>query len=185
MTSPFTSLEPEDRRELLRATGAKHGLKVFIETGTNQGLTPLALLHSFERIYTIELDERLHRAALRMFKDQPHVTCMKGNSGQLLTRVMAGIDEPALVWLDGHYSGPGTAFTEESTPIRDELAVLLEDPRPHVIFVDDARIFGGGPEHDLYPHYAPYPDLTWVEETVGEHGYTYELADDIMRLYPA
>lgn len=178
----FDSLEPEDRREVLRQLGREYGLNIFIETGTNQGLTPLALKDSFEQLFTIELDDQLFVRATQMFTNTANVTCLHGDSTFELPKVLAEIDEPALVWLDGHYSGPGTAHGAESSPIREELEILFNDGRPHVILVDDARIFEGGPEHDLYPHYATYPSLKWVEEYAGEFGYSYDLRDDIIRL---
>lgn len=180
----FTSLEPEDRRVLLGELGAKYGLDVFIETGTNQGLTPLALKDSFGQLYTIELDPTLHQRAQRMFRGITNVECLQGDSTDVLPAVLDKIDGPALVWLDGHYSGPGTAHGAESTPVREELAILFGDGRPHIILVDDARIFDGGPEHELYPHYATYPPLKWVADYAFEHDYDYELRDDIIRLVP-
>lgn len=184
--SLFTSLEPEERRELLREAGQTYGLNTFIETGTNQGLTPLALINSFDRLHTIELDNELFQRAHRMFESYGgRVQCWPGNSTDVLPRILAVIDEPALVWLDGHYSGPGTAFTPESTPIREELRILFNDGRPHVIYVDDARIFDGGPEHTLYPHYEPYPSIRWVEDYAVGNKYNFVLEDDIMKLTPA
>lgn len=181
----FASLEPEDRRELLREYGRTCGRRIFIETGTNQGLTPLALVSSFDQLFTIELDDALFSRARDMFAGYPNVHCLHGDSTYMLPEVLARIEEPALVWLDGHYSGPGTAHGEQSSPIREELRILFEDKRPHVILVDDARIFGGGPEHTLYPHYEPYPELGWVQSFAQEHDYTYYLDRDIMRLLPS
>lgn len=180
----FTSLEPEARRDLLRTYGEMYGLDVLVETGTNEGKTPLALKDSFADVYTIELDPLLHSCAVSLFADTPNVTCVHGDSAHVLPGVLAEFDGPALVWLDGHYSGPGTAHGPDSSPIRDELRILFDDGRKHVILVDDARIFDGGPEHLLYDHYLEYPSLDWVEDFAIDHGYDYCLQDDIIRLTP-
>ncbi len=178
----FISLEPEDRREVIRTLGADYN--VLIETGTNQGLTPMALVQSFKEIYTIELEASLYEAARRKLSSYPNIHCLHGDSTLVLPNVLDLIREPAVVWLDGHYSGPGTAHGVFSTPIREELQILFKDGRPHLILIDDARIFDGGPEHELYEHYYEYPTLLWVQEVAESYGYSYELKDDIIRLTP-
>lgn len=182
--STFTSLEPEERRDLLRDYGRDFELNVLVETGTNEGKTPLALLYSFARIFTIELDPDLFWKARQMFAHHRNVECLHGDSTDILPDVLSRIDEPALFWLDGHYSGPGTGHGVKSSPICEELNLILADDKPHVILVDDARIFDGGPEHELYPHYLEYPSLDWVQKLASDHGYSFVLARDIMRLTP-
>lgn len=176
-------LSAEERREVLREYGKLYNLHVLIETGTNDGGTPWALRDDFDRIFTIELGKKQWSDAVQMFGEFPHIECLFGDSADVLPDVLARISEPALVWLDGHHSGPGTAHGETlSTPIREELQTLFADGRHHVIIVDDARIFGGGPEHDMYDHYADYPSLDWVEELARSNGYIYDLRDDMIRL---
>lgn len=182
-TGPDLFLQAEERRHILSKYGKEWGLNVFIETGTNRGETPEALMHQFRDLYTIELDKRMWQIACGLFEGT-NVRCLYGDSAEVLPQILQEITEPALVWLDGHYSGPGTAHGTISTPIRDELKILLSDGRPHVILVDDARIFEGGPEHNMYDHYAAYPSLEWVEEYARSFGYDFILQDDIMRLTP-
>lgn len=177
-------MSAEARREVLKNYGQLYHLHVFIETGTNQGTTPWVLKDLFTKLYTIELHNGMWAAAVTMFADYPQVKCLYGDSALILPQILNEIDEAALVWLDGHYCGEGTAHAELSTPIRDELRILLQDQLPHVILVDDARVFEGGPEHDMYEHYADYPSLQWVEELAKKYGYSYELRDDIIRLVP-
>lgn len=172
------------RRDILRAYGHQHGLRVFVETGTNEGDTPWALSGDFDTLFTIELDPGLAQAATARFAGYPHITCLQGDSTAVLPHVLTLFDGPALVWLDGHFSGPNTAHGPLSTPIRAELAALFADGRRHVILIDDARIFDGEAEHGMYAHYADYPALSWVQDLAGTNGYDYELADDIVRLVP-
>lgn len=184
MTTTELFLPAAVRREILQDYGNRYGLKVFIETGTNEGDTPWALKGSFRNLFTIELDEHLHAVAARRFARHRHVVCVQGDSATVLPKVLGMFKGPALVWLDGHYSGPGTAHGEISTPIREELTTLFADGRPHIILVDDARIFEGQPEHEMYDHYATYPSLEWIEELAHEHEYDYAMSDDIVRLTP-
>lgn len=181
----FEPMEFEGRRDVLRDLGRRHGLNVLVETGTNRGGTPRALCNDFAQIHTIELDRGLHQEARIMFRHHPHIECLQGDSGEVLTKVLDRLSGPALIWLDGHYSGPGTAHGIDSTPIRRELAALFADGRPHVILIDDARIFGGGPEHGDEDHYRSYPDLHWIRDVAVAHGYGFEVDKDIIRLTPA
>ena len=61
---------------------------------------------------------------------------------------MKVLSEPALFWLDGHYSGGGTARGATDTPVVEELtAVLGSRERRHAVVVDDARCFGSDPAY--------------------------------------
>jgi hypothetical protein len=172
-------LEAPERREILRQYGEKYRLKTFVETGTSTGDTPWYLKDSFEVLFTIELHEQLYLNALEKFRGT-RITALYGDSTVVLPKVLDSFDGPALVWLDGHHSGPGTAHGDRDTPVVQELEILFGDGRRHVILVDDARCF----EHFDYPHYADYPTCEWVEEIATAHDYDYELRDDIMRLTP-
>lgn len=177
-------MSAEERRTVLLEYGQRFDLRVFIETGTNTGDTPWALKGSFDDLFTIELDDRLHRAAVRRFLNDPHVHVLQGDSTDVLPEVLNIVKGPALVWLDGHHSGPGTAHGALDTPVVQELETLFNDSRKHVILVDDARIFDGQPEHNDEPHYHDYPSVEWIAEQADIHGYDFELKDDIIRLTP-
>lgn len=178
-------MSADQRREVLQKYGEHYGLNVFIETGTNDGGTPWLLKDQFRELYTIELAPRLWREAERRFQDIPNVHCLQGDSTVVLPQVLEAINEPALVWLDGHYSGGITAHGDLDTPVKQELEALFADGRNHVILVDDARIFLGGPEHLDEPHYHDYPSIDWVRQTAIENGFDFLLEDDIMRLTPS
>ena len=62
---------------------------------------------------------------------------------------MPELPEPALFWLDGHYSGGVTALGTTTTPIFAELQEIeLSKRKSDVILIDDIRLFNG---HDGYP----------------------------------
>lgn len=183
-SQPIRYMSAEERREVLAEYGHRYNLKVFIETGTNDGGTPLYLKDQFDILYTIELGEAQWRRALFNLSKYPNIVALLGDSTFILPKVLKLIDQPALVWLDGHHSGGDTARGELDTPVVQELEALFADNLRHVILVDDARIFDGGPEHDDEPHYKDYPSLDWVRDYAHSHGFTYELKDDIIRLVP-
>jgi hypothetical protein len=174
-------LTANQRRDVLRDYGKRYGLRVFIETGTNDGGTPWALKDDFDELHTIELGQAQWRAAVDLFRDHPHVTCLLGDSADVLPTVLAGIDEPALVWLDGHWSGGSTARGRRDTPVLQELVAIFATGVPHVVLVDDARLFEGMSDHDEQPN---WPHIDDVRSLAEHHGYSYDLTDDIIRLTP-
>ena len=182
-------LTANERREVLRLYGQNYGLDVFIETGTNDGGTPLYLKDDFKELHTIELGERQYRAALQTFAPYPWVTCHLGNSAQVLAEVLLSVDEPALIWLDGHYSGPGTAQGPQNCPAIAEIECIILDGREHVVLVDDARCFYGGKHNPIggtpmYDHYSTWDSLERVQELAESGGFKFEVKDDIIRLTP-
>ncbi len=177
-------LPVESRRAVLRDYGQLYGLNVFIETGTHMGGTPMALKDDFKELHTIELGESMFQRARDMLRPYSQVTCWQGDSAEVLPKVLDAIDSPAVVWLDGHHSGPGTARGPVDSPIRDELRILFDDGRSHVILIDDMRCFDGGSEHGLEPHYACYPSISWLRKQAEANGYDFIVQDDIARLTP-
>ena len=82
-------------------------------------------------------------------KTDDSVTVLHGNSGALLAgpafRTEA-MPEPALFFLDGHYSGGDTALADdgEHSPLFKELAAIFSRGNAgDVIVVDDVRCFRG------------------------------------------
>lgn len=128
----------------LRRFQRSYALKTLVESGTYRGRTVAAMLDRFEQIYTIELDEVLWERACSRFAQYPHVHVVQGNSSDVLPSVLEAICVPCLFWLDGHYSGAGTAHGPQASPIIEELAAIRSHHRKdHVILIDDAREFSG------------------------------------------
>jgi hypothetical protein len=165
---------PFVKQRLLKQCAARYGLRTFIETGTFAGETTAALADSVDRVVSIELDSALAEAARVRFAATPHVTILQGNSGELLRRAIASLTEPALFWLDGHYSGSITARGAQDSPITDEIDAILGHPTPgHVVLIDDARYFNGGDG---------YPTIDALREKILSRapGSRVEVADDII-----
>lgn len=133
------------KRWVLRRLAREHGLRVFVETGTYQGGTIASLQSHFDKIHSIELNNEFYQLAKQKFAQNEKVRIYSGDSGRILSEILAGLHEPALFWLDAHYSGGLTARGEQDTPIREELRAILSHPvAGHVIAIDDASDFGTG-----------------------------------------
>ena len=131
------------KQELIRKTAEENGLTILIETGTYLGDMVFAMQKSFKKIISIELSDHFYRKAVDRFRKHNNVTILHGDSGALLKEVVSGLSSPALFWLDGHYSGGQTAKGAKECPIYEELTGILTSPYPHVILIDDARLFVG------------------------------------------
>jgi hypothetical protein len=159
-------------RTLIRY-GRRHGTSTLVETGTYEGETVAACLHHFERIYTVELDQALYTAARDRFADEPTVTVIHGDSYAELSRLASELAEPALFWLDAHYSFGETAKGPHDPPLPWELRAILERGKPDVILIDDARHMGVLPD---------YPSIEEIRRLVGERGSSFEVRRDIIRI---
>lgn len=169
---------PAYKQSVIRAYAAKHELQTLIETGTCAGATIAACLHSFETIHSIELSEELHSAAVRRFERRPKVKLWRGDSASQLPRVLMGLAEPALFWLDAHYSGAGTAQAAIDTPVAEELKAIANHPiRGHVLLIDDARHFTG---INGYPTVKECKDIS----SVLFPSHQFEVEHDIIRITP-
>lgn len=122
----------------------KHKLTTFIETGTYLGDMIFALEPYFTDIFSIEIDETLYSKAKQRFKNSKNIILHHGDSGRVLQKVLAEIQDQSLIWLDGHYSGPGTGMAEMSTPIIDELNAIRDFcHNESLVVIDDLHCFNG------------------------------------------
>jgi len=116
----------------------------FVETGSLEGAgIEGALKAGFSEIHSIELFERWYLLCTEKFKQNPNVHLWQGDSSVVLEEVISEIREPITFWLDGHWSGQGTALGETKTPIMKELEAIQRHPiKTHTILIDDVRCFG-------------------------------------------
>jgi hypothetical protein len=125
--------------------------RIMVETGTLLGDMVESMKQRFQRIYSIEISPELARKAQQRFADDSHVEIIENDSAIALRNLVPMLSEPALFWLDGHYSGGNTGKGEKETPIMEELETILSSDIPHVILVDDARCFGTGKDYPGVP----------------------------------
>jgi hypothetical protein len=132
------------KQTIIKDYQRRFGLRVFVETGTFAGEMVDAVLGRFDRIYSIELDDGWYAHAVDRFRGRSDVTLLQGDSAARLPEVLAQVREPALFWLDAHYSGPITARGPLDSPIGQELDAIAAHPiGGHVVLIDDMRGFNG------------------------------------------
>jgi len=129
---------------VINANTAKERPRVFIETGTYKGDTVAEMKTAFDRVISIEVDEALYRKACERFKRDANVSIRHGDCVSELPAVLSGLKEPAVFWLDGHYSGGETGKGVVDDPVLISLEQIAAHPvKGHLIFIDDARTFDG------------------------------------------
>lgn len=116
---------------------------VFIETGSYKGDTiQLALELDFKQIHSIELAEGLFNQCKERFKENDKVVLYKGDSLQILPKILENLNEPAVFWLDAHYSFGETTMAELYCPLYQELDIIKKHKiKNHCILIDDVRLF--------------------------------------------
>jgi len=167
------------KQRTIRSLADRFGLKILVETGTYYGDMVEAMKRRFSQIYSIELNRELSEKAAKRFRGERHVRIIQGDSGTALGRLVGQLDQPALFYLDGHYSGGTTAKGDNDTPIYEELAHIFNArDRGHVIVIDDARCFGTDPA---------YPSIEQLKKFVGSQlpDARIEIEDDSIRITPA
>ena len=153
----------------------KYNYEILVETGTYMGDMVEAQKTIFRKVFSIELGVDLYNAAVKRFKNDNNVMIINGDSGKELPKVLLDINEPAIFWLDGHYSAGITAKGDKECPIFEELdAILVNKKLNHVLLIDDARCFNG--EGD-------YPLIEKLTEYIKgkNNNYKVEVKDDIIR----
>ena len=142
---------PHLKRRTIVNLANTHNFESFVETGTYRGdmLARISKKTSINEIVSIELDKRLAEEAQFRFNKDTKIRILQGDSGAVLSSITNGLPQPALFWLDGHYSGGVTALGETTTPIFMELQAINASKRESdLLLIDDIRLFNG---HDGYP----------------------------------
>lgn len=136
----------EIRRKFLDSVfqqcGKGHLPRIFVETGTYRGDLTVDVCNQFGRVHTIELSPKWHTYSADRLKEYHHVTCHLGDSGVLLTQLAANISEPAVFFLDAHFSGGETALGKEEVPLLRELSALSIRSQKDLVIIDDLRLVG-------------------------------------------
>lgn len=172
------TLTSEARCEAIRKCALQHwDVRNFVETGTADGSTCRILSNVFEQLHTIEIVPTLYKSAVNHLAPYSNIQCHFGDSAEVLPGLLEKINAPTFFWLDGHYCGSREARGPKDTPVEDELEIIFATGLPHVVFIDDARLFGRDPA---------YPTLERVRELITSQDieYTFSYVDDMMRAIP-
>jgi uncharacterized protein YqfB (UPF0267 family) len=134
--------EAEFKRSCLKRLQAVYKYDYFVETGTHLGETPLALQKLFKKIFTIELSDMLYEAAKKKFAPFSNIMSIRGDSAVELRKIIPAIDRPTIFFLDGHYSGAGTALGAKTHPMQEELSAIAQNVvAGHIVVIDDMSDF--------------------------------------------
>jgi hypothetical protein len=153
----------------------KYNISILVETGTFLGDMVEAQKRRFNQIFSIELGVDLYRNTLKRFRRNEHIKILLGDSGKVLPDILSEINEPAIFWLDGHYSAGITAKGDKDCPIYEELNAIFNSKKfNHILLIDDARCFNG--EGD-------YPTIEDLSSFINsrDKNYTVEIKNDIIR----
>jgi len=130
------------KRQRIYDLQKKHQFDLFVETGTFYGQMVNAMKARFNKVVSIEIYEPLFKINDLAFKHTDHVTIMLGDSAKVLKTIMSWKNQSILFWLDGHYSGRGTGKGNQTSPIIEELDIILSNmPKKLCLVIDDLRLF--------------------------------------------
>mgnify|MGYP005630339013 CR=1 FL=1 len=109
-------LEDKQKHKKIIDYCKKHNVKKYIETGAYRGKTVEAIFMAKKLgninvvdIFAIELSEQHANKLLKTYNSRYiDVHIHKGDTVKELPKVLQKITEPALFWLDAHYSGGDT-----------------------------------------------------------------------------
>lgn len=153
----------------------KFGYTTFVETGTFMGDMVQAQKKNFKQIISIELGNELYKKAKKRFINDTNVSIVLGDSGKMLPSILKDINNPAIFWLDGHYSEGITAKGSTDCPIFEELDAILDNKRMnHILLIDDARCFNG---------ISDYPSIEKISTYISSKNVAFkvEVKDDTIR----
>jgi hypothetical protein len=135
------------KRRYLRRVFEDRGHDVLVESGTYLGDTVASFEQHARLVVSVELHPGLYERACRRFAGNPKVRLLHGDGVEVIPRVVAELDAPPLIWLDGHYSKEGTARGDEMEPALTLLARLGPVTKPGTtVVIDDLRMFGAHSE---------------------------------------
>lgn len=168
----------DEKAGVIRRYAETHNLDVLVETGTYKGDMVAKLAGNFRKIFSIELGKELYDKAKHRFRPFGHVNIVWGDSATMLAPVILLLDEPALFWLDAHFSGEDTANNGKMTPVVSEMEAIIKLAKPgSVVLIDDAR--------DFVPEKGHPPLEQFCSAVKNEmRGINVLVADDIIRITP-
>jgi len=120
----------------------------FIETGTYKGETITKMSPLFKTLHTIEISKKLYNKATLKLKSYDNINLHLGDSINVLNELIPNIDDNIILFLDGHWSMGITEKGEKEVPLIEELNIIKDKLIGNaIIIIDDARLFGKGPNN--------------------------------------
>jgi hypothetical protein len=140
---------------------------IFIETGTHVAKSAIWAADWFKQVYTIESVNHYYlRSQQNIIQSgKRNIELFYGRSQDILPNIVNALNEPAVIWLDAHWSRDLEGQKPSIVcPVIEELKIISNSN--HIILIDDARLFGsnGWPSLDHVMQYLP--KTSYVEDDV-------------------
>jgi hypothetical protein len=119
--------------------------KCFVETGTYQGETIMSMEPFFNHLYTIEISPLYYERTKNNYR-RNKINFILGDSSKVFLHLLPEIEEPAIFFLDGHWSSGDTGRGEKDCPLNEEINLITTlFKHDAILIVDDYRLFGHSP----------------------------------------
>lgn len=138
------TLLKEDLHKILELSESnKKDYPYFIETGTYMGETILRFIDDFEKLYTIELSDKIYDEFNKKNYNRNKLKSILGDSSIVLKDVIDELRGNSIFFLDGHYSSCDTGKGNKDVPLNEELKMINDNFKyKSLIIIDDLRLFG-------------------------------------------
>lgn len=119
--------------------------KIFVETGTAYGQSLKEIYPYFEKIFTVEISEKLWEWLHPQIENLNHVEHVLGDSLVEIPKFLKSLTENDKVffWLDAHWSQGFSSKNHLDVPLIEECVIIDNDYKSDtaVILIDDVRMF--------------------------------------------
>jgi len=168
-----------DKRRIVSEVARQSSIRNLLGTETCEEMVA-AQLPNFDKIITIDPDDRLCSSVLKRFAPHPNFDVANGASHQILPKVLLRFSGPVLCWMEGYYR-KGSARGKCDAPIWDELrAVFKRNVHGDRVLIDGAHLFALGWLSREYPSISRLRQFVSSEQP----NYTVEVRRDIIQIVP-
>lgn len=144
-------------------------IQAFVETGTYYGDTAMWAAVHFPQVITIEYSRSIYEKAIARHGQTPNVNFVFGDSRTILQTILPMLRGPAVIWLDGHWSGSETYGDGDECPLLEEIQAVVASQQAHFILIDDARLFASPPPRPHRPE--QWPSIVQVIDSLKSGNY--------------
>ncbi len=180
------SLTIEHIEKFIDSQGDSFQSPNLVETGTYEGKTVFNLYEYFQKIYTIELNQRAHDFCVNKSRNLgvDNIRFYNGQSQDILPEIIDELNENlenCIFFLDAHVTENGSNLTSRGdvdVPICLELKVISDNFKSKcMVIIDDTRILGK--ESSRETAYADWSSITHdnIIKSLGDRKFTWSYFD--------
>lgn len=171
---------PEDVVKFLKE---KYCVSTFVETGTFLGNTAKWAASLFEKVLTIEFEEKFYKESHEKYSYIDNIRFINGDSRNALKDIVRNERGSILFWLDAHWCGMGSYGENDQCPLMEEISIINESIVPHFILIDDARLFLAPPP--LPNKIGFYPGISeLINILINKHNRYLAIIEDVIIAVP-